>query len=77
MYELQLEVEWKDASQSKAIFESIRPELKTDDFSRARIDAIHIKNKHIITIKAEDLIALRAAMNSLLRLLMLSEEILD
>jgi KEOPS complex subunit Pcc1 len=74
---MQFQIELEDFEQANIIMKSLKPELNSSPKERATAQ-INLKNEGIldIRIKASDATALRAAVNSYLRWIMLSLDVI-
>jgi KEOPS complex subunit Pcc1 len=72
-----LEIELPTTSQAKIIFKATKPEINDSPSERAKTKIKRQKNLLEIIITAQDTHSLRASMNSYLRWIMLSQQILE
>lgn len=60
------------------IYQAVLPELNDNFSERSRIGlTLEGANKLLLTVKAEDIVSLRSALNTWLRLIQIAQEILD
>jgi KEOPS complex subunit Pcc1 len=74
--EIQLEVELDNHKEAEIIYESLKPEIKSSNSSRT-LSQMEVEGKTIILeVKAKDSTSLRASVNSYLRWINLSCQII-
>ncbi|NYB53022.1 MAG: hypothetical protein HVN35_10770 [Methanobacteriaceae archaeon] len=75
--ETQLEIEFDSEKEAEIVFSAIHPEI-SDSPSERTITEINCENKTLtIDIKAQDSASMRAAINSYLRWVILSQQVLE
>lgn len=72
----EFEVEFENNTDAEIIYNSILPEIKSEKEVRSQSEIILDNNKIIIKIKSLDIVSLRASINSYVRWINLSDEIL-
>lgn len=72
-----LQIEFNFGDDSRLVYESLKPELQAVPSERSKIGLELSGQQLILTIFAEDIISLRAAVNTWLRLVKISEEMLN
>jgi KEOPS complex subunit Pcc1 len=75
--EIQLEVELDSQKEAEILYKALKPEIKSSHSSRTT-SSVKIKDKKLILeVQARDSTSLRASVNSYLRWINLSRQILD
>ncbi|MCD1296141.1 hypothetical protein CUJ83_14150 [Methanocella sp. CWC-04] len=72
MHSILIEFEFGD--RSKLVYESLKPELQAIPSERSKIELDVVGDQLNLFISAEDIISLRAAINTWLRLVKISED---
>jgi KEOPS complex subunit Pcc1 len=72
-----IELEFPSSSDAKIVFQAIRPEIRESPSERTSTEIECESNILKISITAQDTTSLRASLNSYLRWVMLSNEILE
>jgi KEOPS complex subunit Pcc1 len=63
---------------AEQIYQAVLPELNESFSERSKIGlTLEDSNKLVLTIKAEDTVSLRSALNTWLRLIQIAQEVLD
>jgi KEOPS complex subunit Pcc1 len=75
--EIQLEIQLNSKKEAKIIYEALKPEIKSSHSSRTRSWVQINDNKLILEVQARDSTSLRASVNSYLRWINLSCQILE
>jgi len=75
-YEFSLKILFPSAENAEVIINSLKPELEREPSSRACSKALSKKNVLQLNIKALDLTALRASINSALKAIILSHQLI-
>ncbi len=65
----EIEIMFENEKQTKAMLDALTPEIKKPPTSRSRIDVSMEKNLLFLKIRADDIISLRASVNSHMRFL--------
>lgn len=74
--DMQFQIEFEDFNQANIILKALKPEINTSPSQRATVE-LNLKNKILdVSIKASDATSLRAAVNSYLRWIMLSLDVI-
>jgi len=73
----QLEIELPTSRETEIIFKATKPEINDSPSKRANIKIIRHRNRLKIIARARDTHSLRASINSYLRWIMLSQQILE
>lgn len=74
--DMQFQIEFEDFNQANIILKALKPEINTSPSQRATVE-LSLKNKILdVSIKASDATSLRAAVNSYLRWIMLSLDVI-
>lgn len=74
--DMQFQIEFEDFNQANIILKALKPEINSSPSQRATVE-INLKNKILdVSIKASDATSLRAAVNSYLRWIMLSLDVI-
>ncbi|MEW6294936.1 MAG: KEOPS complex subunit Pcc1 [Candidatus Diapherotrites archaeon] len=76
-YEFSLKVLFPSAENAEVIINSFKPEFKREPSNRASSRALRKKNVLQLNIKALDLTALKASMNSALKAIILSHKLIE
>lgn len=63
---------------AEAIYRAVLPEL-SDNFSERSVIGLSLKdlNKLVLSVKAEDVVSLRSALNTWFRLIQIAQEVLE
>jgi len=72
-----LEIELSTSREAEIIFDATKPEINDSPSERAKTKIKRQENRLKIIIKAQDASSLRASLNSYLRWIMLSQQILE
>lgn len=75
--ETQLEIEFDSQKEANIVLTALRPEISDLPSQRTSTEIESDHNTLKVTIKAQDSASLRASLNSYLRWIMLSRQILD
>lgn len=63
---------------AEQIYQAVLPELNESFSERSKIGlTLEDSNKLVLTVKAEDTVSLRSALNTWLRLIQIAQEVLD
>lgn len=74
--DMQFQIEFEDFNQANIILKALKPEINSSPSQRATVE-LSLKNKILdVSIKASDATSLRAAVNSYLRWIMLSLDVI-
>lgn len=75
--DMQFQIEFEDQKQAEIVMKALEPELDSSPSERSSVKLFRIENKMIVKIMAEDVTSLRATINSYLRWIILSKDIID
>lgn len=74
--DMQFQIEFEDFNQANIILKALKPEINSSPSQRATVE-LSLKNEILdVSIKASDATSLRAAVNSYLRWIMLSLDVI-
>ena len=74
MFSLKTQIAFKSKDQAKNFFSSLKPELE-ENYARSETKVLQREEKLIFEMKASDKTALRASLNSLMKPLILFNEL--
>ena len=75
--DMQFQIEFEDFDQANIILKALKPEINSSPSERATVE-LSLKDKILdVNIKASDTTSLRAAVNSYLRWIMLSVDVIN
>lgn len=76
--DMQLKIEFEDSKQASIVMKALKPELNSSPSERATVELTLEKGNIMdVNIKASDATSLRAAVNSYLRWIMLSVDVIN
>ena len=75
---MQFQIEFEDFNQANIVIKALKPEINSSPSERASVE-LNLKNDKIldVNIRATDATSLRAAINSYLRWIMLSLDVIN
>jgi len=75
---MQFQIKFKDFNQANIVMKALKPEINSSPSERASVE-LNLKNDKIldVNIRASDATSLRAAVNSYLRWIMLSLDVIN
>ncbi|HTX61465.1 MAG TPA: KEOPS complex subunit Pcc1 [Methanobacterium sp.] len=75
--EMQFQIEFDDAKKAEIVIKALKPEMLTSPSQRASVKLDLTGRKLDVDIQADDVTSLRAVINSYLRWIMLSMDVID
>lgn len=72
-----IQIRFKTEKQAESIFKALKPESKKSPAARSKVEILKRKRDILLIVRAKDIVALRAALNSHLRFLKAWKKIIN
>jgi len=73
----EIEFDFGDQQKAGAVFNAVKPELVLPDSSRCKVSLVQRKTVLCLRVEAQDTVALRAAVNSFIRLVKVAKDMIE